>query len=259
MHVNGLPRCWDYLQHWKPPSLPLLELGLFPGMQPAMPPTPLAAPFSGTAAKIAPCASSSPASTALSQPTSAAALLADSFMGGSVSSCGGRGSGGLRQPSPPPLANFASETPAAETVATALQPPQLQSTALAHLLSAAASYAQALGGGVSSGASSLQHLSSAAPAGQRPSSSDRDPSSQATPSDRAAGAAPVAAYVPTAVEARGSSSGAVASSAPSSLGEYDSTELVLGRDVLVDVDSPSSYLGHGRRCFHNLESHGVII
>ncbi|EFJ47035.1 hypothetical protein VOLCADRAFT_117985, partial [Volvox carteri f. nagariensis] len=53
------------------------------------------------------------------------------------------------------------------------------------------------------------------------------------------------AAAPAAPGTGGGVCGGVAASPSAVLDSYDVTELLLGRDVLVDVDDPSSYLGHG--------------
>ncbi|GIL81691.1 hypothetical protein Vretimale_1334 [Volvox reticuliferus] len=264
---------YKVLYHWKPPSLatPLVVPGPGPGAglaaQPPSPPGPppaavapvAAAPAAGdsdraTAAFAAAGTAPSLSTTSIVPSSSIAAPLTSSGGGGG----GGSGGSGITHRSTGQLA-AAVATPLTQLLA-----------------AAAASYIQAAWGaanGVLSPAVLPQPLGTtatgstnasgvhdgdllaagvaAATAAPPPSGSDAGPCSRSRQADASAAivgsaAAAPAGAGPVAAGASGGCGGGIATPLlAAARGEYDGTELLLGRDVLVDVDDPSSYLGHG--------------
>ncbi|GIL58486.1 hypothetical protein Vafri_13612 [Volvox africanus] len=272
---------YKVLYHWTPPSLatPLVVPGPGPGTgvaaPPPSPPWPPPAPVAPVAA--APAASDSYwATTAVAaagtapSPSTTSTVPSSSIAAPLTSSGGGGGSGdsGVTHRSTGQLA-AAAATPPTPAPLTQL------------LAAAAAAYIQAAWGaanGVMSPAMLPQPLGAtatgstnvsgvhdggmlavgdaAATAAPPPSGSVAGPYSRSHQSEASGAAAATIANVPVvaapaevgAVAAGtigGCSIGVATPSQAAAHGEYDGTELLLGRDVRVDVDDPSSYLGHG--------------
>ncbi|GLI61159.1 hypothetical protein VaNZ11_003445, partial [Volvox africanus] len=272
---------YKVLYHWKPPSLatPLVVSGAGPGTGvvalPTSPPWPppaavvpvAAAPAAGdsywvgtavTAADTAP-----PLSTISIVPSSSIADPLTSSSGGG----GGSGNSGVTHRSTEQLAAAAAATqaPLAQLLAAAAASYIQAAWGAANGVMSPAMLPQPLGG-TATGSTNVSSAhdgdmlaadDAATTAAPPPSGSGVGPYSRSQQSEASAAAAATIASVP--VVAAHAGAGAVAAgtiggcggsgiATPSQAappGEYDGTELLLGRDVRVDVDDPSSYLGHG--------------